>query len=636
MINDKIHISEIPDLMREWDGDKNEEIGLYPDKMLLGSNKKAWWRCRNGHEYLEQICQKTKGKPCPYCANKRVLMGYNDLKTCYPDIAREWDYNKNKSVDINDVVCGSNKKVWWKCSSCGHEWVAKVQQRTVRKSGCPQCAIHKRSAKRGKTLLKNKGGITSSLLLKEWDYVANQDLLPSHVTNGSGKSVYWKCSVCGFRWQAKVCNRAISGRGCPYCANRVVMAGRNDLATTHPNLAQEWDYANNNITPQQVTYGSGIKVNWICPLGHRYQATVLHRTSGTNCPICNSGKQTSFAEQAFLFYIKRFHPDAINRYTSIFDNGMELDIYIPSLKIAIEYDGIFWHRNNRKREEMKYQICRKNGIKLVRIKESADIRCEGIADRIYHADNLDNKRILNGLIINVILDLEMWTMPRVMPYLDVNVFRDEFEIRKYMTELKSGSLKELRPDLVQEWNYEKNGHLLPSMFSLGSDQKVWWKCSVCGNIWRASIGHRVNGTGCSVCYRRNNNGANHSGAKRVYQYSNDGYFLKEWDCIAHAGEELKINHSNISMCAQGQREKAGGFRWEFFYKDKLETKIKPKKSKKGLYGKTILQIDDNGSVINEFVSLNEASRQLKINATSISKALNGHIKRAGGYFWKEK
>ena len=246
--------------------------------------------------------------------------------------------------------------------------------------------------------------------------------------------------------------------------------------------------------------------------------------------------------------------------------------------------------------------------------------------------------MLNGLIINFIRELKSCSIfdGVMLPVISVDVIRDEFEIRKYMKELKDGSLEELRPDLAGEWCFEKNGDLLPSMFSLGSDQKVWWKCSICGHIWRASIGHRVKGTGCNVCYRGNNKGKNHSGAKRVYQYSANGDFIKEWDCIADAEKELKINRSNIAMCAYHQRYKAGGYRWEFFYKEKLEPIIKTKKSFKGIWGKRIVQMDDNGNEINEFISLNEASRQLNIDSTSISKALHGHIKRAGGFYWKEK
>ena len=68
----------------------------------------------------------------------------------------------------------------------------------------------------------------------------------------------------------------------------------------------------------------------------------------------------SFPEQAVYFYIKKAFPDAINSYKDIFDNRMELDIYIPSIKVGIEYDGAKWHKDDTlDKERTKYHICQK-------------------------------------------------------------------------------------------------------------------------------------------------------------------------------------------------------------------------------------------------------------------------------------
>lgn len=50
----------------------------------------------------------------------------------------------------------------------------------------------------------------------------------------------------------------------------------------------------------------------------------------------------------------------------------ELDIYIPSLKLGVEYDGDYWHSLPRmiERDERKNQVCHQKGIRLIRIKES--------------------------------------------------------------------------------------------------------------------------------------------------------------------------------------------------------------------------------------------------------------------------
>lgn len=559
-------ICDNAELMAEWDWDKNNACELYPDKLSSGSNKKAYWKCSKSHEWREEIYKRSHGKRCPYCANKRVWIGYNDLNTLYPALAKEWNKDKNADIDINSVVPGSQKKVWWTCSVCGKEWKATVCYRTQNGTGCPECGLKKRGAARSKTLVKQNGCLTDEKLVKEWDYERNGDTRPENVTPFSNKSVSWRCSTCGHVWSAKICNRS-NGRGCPCCSNQVVVAGKNDLATTHPALASEWHPSKNgSLTPRGVTYGCTKKVWWLCPKGHEYQATVSHRSNGTNCPKCYAGRQTSFAEQAFFYYIKKAFPDAVNRYRDIFDNGMELDIYIPSIHLAIEYDGIYWHKTEKSsREREKYEICRSNGIKLIRMKES-DVTQPDTADEVFLMVNSENRKQLEQhiryLLDKIDLRSNMWTRRKPVFHspVDINIQRDELEIREYMTEIK-GSLQELRPDIAEEWHPTKNGDLTPNRFSIGSDFNAWWKCKECGHEWQTTIGHRVSGTGCNECYRRRNR-EHHPLAKKILQYSRDGKLIREWNSISEASRELSINSSNISMCAKGQRSHAGGYVWK--------------------------------------------------------------------------
>ncbi len=501
-------LSENRFLMSEWDHDKNGAIGLVPEKLTQKSNKKAWWKCSLGHSWEMEIYRRTDGRNCPYCRNKRVLVGYNDLKTLFPRIAEEWHSEKNAEINILDFVIGSAQEVWWKCSSCSHEWRARIRSRTKRGSGCPKCANGKRGDTRRETNLKNGTALSDPKLLREWDYEKNANG-PDKYLAGSGDSVYWVCSVCKHRWKAKIANRAILGRNCPCCANKVVVMGKNDLATTHPNLAKEWHPTKNgNLTPLQVVAGSARKIWWRCPVGHEYYASLLHRAHGTNCPVCNSGRQTSFAEQAVFYYIKQVFPDAKNRVLGLIGRRMELDIYIPSLKTAIEYDGEFWHKGeDLERERFKYQECQRHGIKLHRIREGGLSNVPDIADYEWHKANLGDKSELSMMIRHLLDRLDprsnFWTRKRVCFHspVDVDVKRDEFEIRQYMQNLKGESLADLYPILSEEWNYEKNGTLTPKMFKSGSTQKVWWRCRECGYEWEAGIYHRAKGkTGCPICY----------------------------------------------------------------------------------------------------------------------------------------
>ena len=484
--------------------------------------------------------------------------------------------------------------------------------------------------------------IAETELIKEWCFEENdaRGLNPKQLTLGSNKMAQWKCSKCGNIYEAKILNRGVNKRGGPYCSNRKIKPGFNDLATTNPDLVKEWDFEKNVIKPNEVSRGSREKVWWKCHEGHRYQASIYHRTSGnTACPECNNGRQTSFAEQAVFFYVKKAFPDTISRYKDIFANGMELDIYIPIYKIGIEYDGYHWHKKEkREREIRKYQICQKHGIKLIRIKERAmdDDNYGETADIIMSSGNLEDKKNLSFVIQNLMIEL---TTFNIKPYslfpFEVNIDKDEFEIRKYMTKVKNNSFKDLYPEIAKEWDYDKNGPSKPEMFKSGSDAKVYWKCKKCGHEWKTSISHRVEGTGCPNCYRKKNKGENHTGARRVYQYSKEGKFIKEWPCIIDAKNELGINDSNISMCANHKRQTAGGFRWEFVKFDKLALiPKKENKSRLNLNGKAVVQMDDKGNEIARYASMKEAGRALGRDSSSITRVIKGELKKFAGYYWK--
>ena len=124
-----------PDLLKEWNFHKN--ISLDPLKLLPSSNVKAWWSCIKGHEWQTSISSRTNGKAgCPYCAIKRVSPNRN-LATYFPEVAADWNYERNSGKIPAEYSPKSGEKVWWKCSR-GHEWKAVIAAR-ANGSGCPIC-----------------------------------------------------------------------------------------------------------------------------------------------------------------------------------------------------------------------------------------------------------------------------------------------------------------------------------------------------------------------------------------------------------------------------------------------------------------------------------------------------------------
>ena len=125
-----------PELLPEWDSE-NE---LTPHDLTAGSHKQVWWTCEEGHRWQAAPYSRVRGSRCPYCTNRLVLAGYNDLASTDPAVADEWNYRMNGTLTPKDVTRGSNRKVWWHCKS-GHVWQAAIFSRTRdRASGCPVCA----------------------------------------------------------------------------------------------------------------------------------------------------------------------------------------------------------------------------------------------------------------------------------------------------------------------------------------------------------------------------------------------------------------------------------------------------------------------------------------------------------------
>ena len=136
--NDLITLNPI--LAKEWNYEKNGQ--LKPEQVTANSNKKVWWKCNKGHEWQNTINNRNRGRNCPFCANKKILPGFNDLLTVNPTLAKEWNDEKNNDLTPGHVAPYSNKKVWWICEK-GHEWQTTVCNRSAG-YGCPECAKQKR------------------------------------------------------------------------------------------------------------------------------------------------------------------------------------------------------------------------------------------------------------------------------------------------------------------------------------------------------------------------------------------------------------------------------------------------------------------------------------------------------------
>jgi len=127
-----------PAVAKQWHPTRNAD--LTPDRVLVGTDAKAWWRCELGHVWKAAVRSRTsKGYGCPVHAGRKLLAGYNDLATRFPDVAAQWHPTRNADLTPDRVLAGSNTKAWWRCEQ-GHVWKVMISNRTSGGHGCAVCS----------------------------------------------------------------------------------------------------------------------------------------------------------------------------------------------------------------------------------------------------------------------------------------------------------------------------------------------------------------------------------------------------------------------------------------------------------------------------------------------------------------
>lgn len=260
-------ISEEQTLMDDWDYSANTLLD--PSKLSKGSNKRASWVCHVcKHKWVTSIYHRaTRGTGCPSChhSKRKNYNCHNSLKYTHPEIVKNWHPSKNDLFKPEMFTKGSRFKAYWKCNSCEYEWYQKINGYT----GCKKC-------KAAKKLKENNLVDNYPELVKEWDFLKNKDVDPESISQSSIISVHWKCKRCNYKWRARISNRTKLGRGCPSCAGKVVMKGKNDLETTAPHLARQWNFnKNGSLTPRDVSIGQRKKYGGLVLKGMIIKLVVL-------------------------------------------------------------------------------------------------------------------------------------------------------------------------------------------------------------------------------------------------------------------------------------------------------------------------------------------------------------------------
>ena len=149
------------------------------------------------------------------------------------------------------------------------------------------------------------------------------------------------------------------------------------------NLKHSYEYIKGYIESfgykliSQEYKGNKIKLFVECPEKHIFEIKYNSFLSGTRCSVCWQKCLRSNEEKEIAEYVKNNYNGMVieNDRSQIINPktgyNLELDIWIPELKKAIEYNGEYWHNNiiAEYRDSQKHLQCKNKGIDLLIIKE---------------------------------------------------------------------------------------------------------------------------------------------------------------------------------------------------------------------------------------------------------------------------
>ena len=220
--------------------------------------------------------------------------------------------------------------------------------------------------------------VYSCLIKKANETHNNKYQYDKTVYSSSKKDVCINCPIHGEFWQRA--DAHLNGQGCPKCA---VESNTDKCKHTKEFFVQKAIKAHNDkYNYSKVNYvNNRTKICIICPKHGEFWQTPDNHLAGHGCPKC--GTTLSYGEETILKLLSKLHPQQRNR-TKL--NGKEIDIYIPSLKLGIEYNGLYWHSEVNGKDKNyhfnKLNDCNKQGVNLIQIFEDEWVNHRGQCEQL--------------------------------------------------------------------------------------------------------------------------------------------------------------------------------------------------------------------------------------------------------------
>ncbi|MCR5083132.1 MAG: zinc-ribbon domain-containing protein [Parasporobacterium sp.] len=375
-------------------------------------------------------------------------------------------------------------------------------------------------------------------LAKQWHPTKNGEKNPDNISYGSKYEAWWLLPYddlktgkhFDFEWKARVCNRTINKRECPYLSGQKVWPEFNDLESNYPDLAREWHpIKNGNLKPSDVTTHYTKKVWWYLPyddpktgkhFDFEWEVSVDSRVNNdSKCPyLSGQAVWPGFNDLALnrSDLAAEWHPTKNGKLTPkdvTVSSGKRVWWYLPyddpktGKHFDFEWKAKIYHRV--KGEGCPFLAGKKVWVGFNDLKSVN----EDLAKQIHPTKN-------NGLKAEDIIANSNKKMWWIYPYDDPRTgkhFDFEWQASSASRLRNNGcpflsnqrvwpgfnDLKTRYPQIAEEWCYDLNGDKVPEMYMPNSKEEVWWECYIQDEngadkkiVWPAKITNRVQGDKC--------------------------------------------------------------------------------------------------------------------------------------------
>ena len=279
----------------------------------INNKTKMEWQCSNKHHrpWWAIYSSIKRGSWCPYCSRNARKNTIDDCKKLAA---------KKNGKCLSTEYVNVSTKMKWQCE-IGHVWYA-IYDKVRSKTWCPECARNAR---------KNTIGDCKKLAAKK-----NGKCLSTEYINNKTK-MKWQCKE-GHVFESRYIN-IISDKWCPKCYNKRRSFGIKLTIEYCREIAKN----RNGRCLSNRYIDVNTKMKWQCKKGHIWRATTDSINQGTWCPACGTGKtQYSLLQIIKTIFSKYDVLPEFNDFDWLYtDKGRKqsIDIYVPKLKLAIEYDG---------------------------------------------------------------------------------------------------------------------------------------------------------------------------------------------------------------------------------------------------------------------------------------------------------